>query len=1092
MSGIAKAKQLTEQQQLLFEKLCADRMESAKMLEKPSMEGIKETVVEKYSERAHFVYELLQNADDAKATKVRFIVSRNGLIFAHNGTVHFSISDVDTEGSDKDKSSLGHINAITSIAQTAKSESEIGKFGIGFKSVFQYSDTPEIFDPPFYFRIERFIVPIQLPSDHSERKRENNETLFFFPFNSLKKKPNDAYDEITARLKDLNHPLLFLKNLRRIEWKNEELHWNYSREETVKGNAKIISSVYREEARKYKTKFLVFEKIIPSPEKPQQRLKINIAFKISPKDDRKIDSTKKYSPFCFFETHEQSDLRFIIQAPFVLNNSREGLRERDPDNEYLIQNLASLLGESLPVIRDLGYLSIDFFEILPLPSRNGFLGSMRKYEPLFEIVLEKMRGNEKLLPTHGGGYTNAQNGIIARGGKDFVELLGNKQLEDLYTKKDLQWLDLGISEKNETLWTFCTEKEFLGIKDLRPEGFATSISKSFIERQSDEWLVKFYSFLLDTKYSDLLKGKPYIRISVPKTEGKDEEIDHVEPFDKKKKPQAFLPLEKSDERQFNDYFPVVKRTIIQNPRAKQFLEKIGLKSPDEFAAIRQVILPKYSKILVNVSDDVNRGEIEKIARFLKVKRNDINVKEELKELAEFMQSIPFLYAINCDEKSELKSPQSIYLPRQYSGNSNLDLFFERNPEIWFLDTRYQKVPEILQLIEFLEISSRPKIFTETFQDWHTYKKGFTHDYKMEGLDFLLNNQTLTLQKSLYLWQLLLESQKNPLYRIEFSGILEYANDSQYKGAKAGRKSKHTTIFELLTGSAWVPNKQAEFKSPSEVKELHQDFEYLSEESKDESEKLYQVLNFFSDSSSWLDRAQSIIPEGTLAKIKLANELPEEIIREVYEKFKDEQKNAQQKPELIRKHADPKKALREFFDQPQWKGSTEIPIGGNPVSNPERRREVTAEEIQQAHMTEPPVSERVSFSIVKKWDGKNPEIRTFLKHEYGGRCQICSSSFTQRNGDAYFEGVYMISHTTGAWLDRPGSVLCLCPTCCAKILYGSVSVVGDIVQQVLDYRLKNEDGVSNFEMPIVLCGREDRLQFSEKHILDLQEILKIDE
>jgi len=41
-------------------------------------------------------------------------------------------------------------------------------------------------------------------------------------------------------------------------------------------------------------------------------------------------------------------------------------------------------------------------------------------------------------------------------------------------------------------------------------------------------------------------------------------------------------------------------------------------------------------------------------------------------------------------------------------------------------------------------------------------------------------------------------------------------------------------------------------------------------------------------------------------------------------------------------------------------------------------------------------------------------------------------------------------------------------------------------------LKKEDGVSNFEMQIILCGREERLQFSEKHILDLQEILKIEE
>jgi len=114
-----RTRQPSADEQSLLDKLHADRSESARILEKSSMEGIKETVVEKYSEQAHFIYELLQNADDAEATKARFVLTRSGLIFAHNGTVRFSISDVDLERVDKDKGKLGHINAITSIAQTA-------------------------------------------------------------------------------------------------------------------------------------------------------------------------------------------------------------------------------------------------------------------------------------------------------------------------------------------------------------------------------------------------------------------------------------------------------------------------------------------------------------------------------------------------------------------------------------------------------------------------------------------------------------------------------------------------------------------------------------------------------------------------------------------------------------------------------------------------------------------------------------------------------------------------------------------------------------------------------------------------------------
>ena len=163
-----------------FEALHIDRAESANMLEKPSMRGIKNSVVEKYSDQAHFIYELLQNADDANATTARFILEPDRLIFAHNGTRNFSVSNPATEDSDSEHGCLGDINAITSIANSNKTESSIGKFGVGFKAVFQYTTTPHIYGPIFKFRIDRFIVPSLLDSDFPGRKPE--ETLFVFPF----------------------------------------------------------------------------------------------------------------------------------------------------------------------------------------------------------------------------------------------------------------------------------------------------------------------------------------------------------------------------------------------------------------------------------------------------------------------------------------------------------------------------------------------------------------------------------------------------------------------------------------------------------------------------------------------------------------------------------------------------------------------------------------------------------------------------------------------------------------------------------------------------------------------------------------------
>ena len=88
---------LTATQDGFFERLSQKREKYADMLEDPSMKGIKNSVVEKYSEQAHFIYELLQNADDCGAKKARFILEPSHLVFAHNGIRHFSVTDPDHE-----------------------------------------------------------------------------------------------------------------------------------------------------------------------------------------------------------------------------------------------------------------------------------------------------------------------------------------------------------------------------------------------------------------------------------------------------------------------------------------------------------------------------------------------------------------------------------------------------------------------------------------------------------------------------------------------------------------------------------------------------------------------------------------------------------------------------------------------------------------------------------------------------------------------------------------------------------------------------------------------------------------------------------
>jgi hypothetical protein len=122
-----------------------------------------------------------------------------------------------------------------------------------------------------------------------------------------------------------------------------------------------------------------------------------------------------------------------------------------------------------------------------------------------------------------------------------------------------------------------------------------------------------------------------------------------------------------------------------------------------------------------------------------------------------------------------------------------------------------------------------------------------------------------------------------------------------------------------------------------------------------------------------------------------------------------------------------------------------------------------------------------------WEGKDESVRAFLFEQYAGQCQICDATFPRKDGTPYFEGLYLVSRTKGRWIDRPGNVICVCPTCRAKFQYGSV-VAPDILDQVTAWRTRHEGGFGA-SLSLELCGVPVQIHFTGKHLLDLQEILK---
>ena len=111
-----------------------------------------------YSERTHFIFELIQNAEDAGATRLAFELFADRLEVRHDGR---PFTEADVRG-------------VCGVAQSGKSGdlTKIGQFGIGFKSVYAYTATPRVHSGGEHFRIDHYVRPEAVdPADGARRGR---------------------------------------------------------------------------------------------------------------------------------------------------------------------------------------------------------------------------------------------------------------------------------------------------------------------------------------------------------------------------------------------------------------------------------------------------------------------------------------------------------------------------------------------------------------------------------------------------------------------------------------------------------------------------------------------------------------------------------------------------------------------------------------------------------------------------------------------------------------------------------------------------------------------------------------------------------
>ena len=569
---------MTNHEEDLFQNLSNHRQKLSMSLKDPALKGISDIVTEKYSDQAHFVYELLQNADDAGATRAEFILTNDKLIFKHNGTRKFSISDVKDESTDTLRGTLGDINAITSIGNSNKDNvgNKIGKFGIGFKAVFRYTSTPKIFDGNFAFCINDFIVPELLDYEHPLRGED--ETLFEFPFNSAYIAADKAFYDIARKLRGLDCPILFLSHLKEVYFYINDAHEELYEKEIIE--TKIFDDITAE---------------LVNMHQPSNSLRLwlfsrnyngknySVGFFINEKN--KLSPVEK-SAFCFFPTTRDTKLNFIIHAPFLLTASREGILTGEVHNETLIKLLAELAADSLLYLRDIKLIDDGILDIVPLNESDFNVNDQISFKPFYAAIKIKMQ-SEKLLPTR-TGYVYRKNAYWADT-INLTEIFSDEQLAAIIANPDAAWVFTSTSDKNAQKAVYIrdivrdTLNESALLKGRRDfysqlnNRIIQGITEKFIESQPFEWFQKFYEWISETSS----------RISVAKTAPffLDTNGKAVRAYDGDKL-ILFLP-------NGGDY-TTIHHELISNESIKNFLiEKIGLKEPSPKDEIYTKILPRY-------------------------------------------------------------------------------------------------------------------------------------------------------------------------------------------------------------------------------------------------------------------------------------------------------------------------------------------------------------------------------------------------------------------------------------------------------------------------------------------------------------------
>lgn len=814
---------ITKEEEKLFNDLHEARVLANEVFNQRAFRGVKPNVVDKYAETAHFIYELLQNADDANATEVTIILKEDRLLFKHNGTKHFDITSEDDER-------VGDINSITGIGNSSKenTQNKIGKFGVGFKAVFQYTDTPEIYDDPFKFKIVDLIVPTLIDTDYPDRNP--GETLFVLPFRS----PKNSFNEIKKRLETLQNPILFLRHLNKIIWRIEtktaKYVNTYSKTLVEKQNYNDVT------LEKYKVTnfsredclFLFSRNVtITMNEGKKENYPIYIGFYYNERE-KSLVTRGTQNIYCFFPTKESFKTCFISHAPFLLTENRQNIKRDEKLNIELLRCLASLASDSILALRDYGkthgQLLIDenIVDIIPQYETHYYDSDDEIFEEPMTAAFRKLIEYESVLLSRNGVYLPVEDAYTTTNA--VLELLTQEQFVLLRKNSD-EVYDDEITESIDFLkWELImklnkTDDEsnyYDDLKEYSIEDLGKDISTVFMDAQKKEWVTKFYTFLRNEapkywKISPQTKTTAHIFRSAPIV--KIQNGEWVPPFVKTTKPNVFLPI--GNDPNLQSGYNFISEEYLKEEMARKFFDELELKKPDEYDYIRNIVLKKYDEDDKEIlDDDLVKSDFYILLSYYQ------KVKDTSSE-TDFIDSLKDVLYLEGTDNS-LHKASSLYIKTEFlkSFLGKSGLFFDYN--FYKRNVREFKEGFVNEFLIKLGAKDKPSVEPKTYLNQyglpqHISREVFSlnfyefvkvDDYYLSGFENACKNNLITKYVSVLLWNDIL-----PRYTDKKNAeIYTRQKRKQYYDYHRAESS----FFYYIKTSSWIFDVNGNTSTPSDI------------------------------------------------------------------------------------------------------------------------------------------------------------------------------------------------------------------------------------------------------------------------------------